>query len=175
MFDAFYDLEFKAEGTKEKKQIIVVNNMRKQYYVNVIKADAQDPSKHLKGAEITLYTSDGSVAKDINGKDCVRSTDDRGTAVFCIEFNGKEGYYAKETKAPQGYRLNKETYPVVLSESYDFAAENPIVITINDEALPKIVRVVTSDQGIALFLSLLSVSLAAAALILKIKKEAKKE
>ena len=174
-FDAFYDLEFKAEGTKEKKQIIVVNNMRKQYYVNVIKADAQDPSKHLKGAEITLYTSDGSVAKDINGKDCVRTTDDRGTAVFCVEFNSKEGYYAKETKAPQGYRLNKETYPVVLSESYDFAAENPIVITINDEALPKIVRVVTSDQGIALFLSLLSVSLAAAALILKIKKETKKE
>ena len=112
---------------------------RKKYFVAVEKVDAQNPNKKLKGAEITLFTKDGKIAKDVHGKDCVALTDEKGMVVFEVEYNeDMGGYYAQETKAPVGYRINSKHHKVVVSEDYNFAKDNAVKIVVNDEALPSI-------------------------------------
>ena len=138
-YEPMKDIEFEAKGTQEKPQVIKGVDARKKYFVAVEKVDAQNPNKKLKGAEITLFTKDGKIAKDVHGKDCVALTDEKGMVVFEVEYNeDMGGYYAQETKAPVGYRINHKHHKVVLSEDYHFAKENPVKIVVNDEALPSI-------------------------------------
>ena len=42
------------------------------------------------------------------------------------------GYYVKETKAPEGYRLNQKKYEIRTSENKGYAKDNPVEITIED-------------------------------------------
>lgn len=138
-YELMKDIEFEAKGTQEQPQVIQGVDARKKYFVSVEKVDAQNPNKKLKGAEITLFTKDGKIAKDVHGKDCVALTDEKGMVVFEVEYNeDMGGYYAQETKAPVGYRMNHKHHKVVLSEDYHFAKENPVKIVVNDEALPSI-------------------------------------
>lgn len=138
-YEPMKDIEFEAKGTQEKPQVIKGVDARKKYFVAVEKVDAQNPNKKLKGAEITLFTKDGKIAKDVHGKDCVALTDEKGMVVFEVEYNeDMGGYYAQETKAPVGYRMNHKHHKVTVSEDYDFAKGNPVKIVVNDEALPSI-------------------------------------
>lgn len=129
------DISFTVSGTLDQPQMIQMTDERKEFYVSVVKVDAADESKLLKGAEITLFKSDGTVAKDVNGKECVGITDGNGNIVFNVHYL-EDGYYVQETAAPTGYRINRNHYDVVLSEDYDFAENNPVKIVVNDEAVP---------------------------------------
>ena len=138
-FNTFEDIEFTVSGKKNEAQVLIATDVRKTYYVSAKKVDAQNTSKTLKGAEITLFNADNTVAKDVNGKECVGTTDENGVITWNVEFNGDNGgYYVKETGAPTGYRINNNKYAVELSEDYDFAQNNPVIIVVNDEALPAV-------------------------------------
>ena len=138
-FNTFEDIEFTVSGKQNEAQVLIAADVRKTYYVSAKKVDAQDTSKTLKGAEITLFNADNTVAKDVNGKECVGTTDENGVITWNVEFNGDNGgYYVKETGAPAGYRINNNKYAVELSEDYDFAQNNPVIIVVNDEALPAV-------------------------------------
>ena len=71
-YEPMKDIEFEAKGTQEKPQVIKGVDARKKYFVSVEKVDAQNPNKKLKGAEITLFTKDGKIAKDVHGKQMKR-------------------------------------------------------------------------------------------------------
>lgn len=149
-FEKMVDQPFKVTGTNEEHQVIVGVDTRKQYYVSAIKVDKQNEKKLLKGAELTLYTKDGKVAKEVSGKEAKGLTDGKGNITWCVEYNGdgtKEtlsGYYVRETAAPKGYRLNKDNHDVVLSEDYNFANDNAVKIVVRDTLLPAI-RTMDSD------------------------------
>ena len=149
-FEKMIDQPFKVTGTSEEHQVIVGVDTRKQYYVSAIKVDKQNEKKLLKGAELTLYTKDGKVAKEVSGKEAKGLTDGKGNITWCVEYNGDgtkdtlSGYYVRETAAPKGYRLNKDNHDVVLSEDYNFANDNAVKIVVRDTLLPAI-RTMDSD------------------------------
>ena len=149
-FEKMVDQPFKVTGTNEEHQVIVGVDTRKQYYVSAVKVDKQNEKKLLKGAELTLYTKDGKVAKEVSGKEAKGLTDGKGNITWCVEYNGDgtkdtlSGYYVRETAAPKGYRLNKDNHDVVLSEDYNFANDNAVKIVVRDTLLPAI-RTMDSD------------------------------
>lgn len=149
-FEKMVDQPFKVTGTNEEHQVIVGVDTRKHYYVSAIKVDKQNEKKLLKGAELTLYTKDGKVAKEVSGKEAKGLTDGKGNITWCVEYNGDgtkdtlSGYYVRETAAPKGYRLNKDNHDVVLSEDYNFANDNAVKIVVRDTLLPAI-RTMDSD------------------------------
>ncbi len=143
-FEKMVDQPFKVTGTNEEHQVIVGVDTRKQYYVSAIKVDKQNEKKLLKGAELTLYTKDGKVAKEVSGKEAKGLTDGKGNITWKVEYNGDgtkdtlSGYYVRETAAPKGYKLNPDNHNVVLSEDYNFANDNAVKIVVRDTLLPAI-------------------------------------
>ena len=167
-FNKFEDIEFTVTGTRQSKQIISAVDQRKVFYVSAIKVDAMDNSKKLKGAELTLFKADGTVALDKDGKECKGITDGEGVITWAVEFaDDLGGYYVQETAAPEGYRINNEHHKVVLSEDYDFAVNNAVKVVVNDMALPS---VKTGDTFNAVGLSMMFVGGLAVAVFLFLKK-----
>ena len=169
-FNKFEDIEFTVTGTRQSKQIISAVDQRKVFYVSAIKVDAMDNSKKLKGAELTLFKADGTVALDKDGKECKGITDGEGVITWAVEFaDDLGGYYVQETAAPEGYRINHDHFQVTLSEDYDFAVNNAVKVVVNDMALPS---VKTGDTfNAALFACMLIGSLSAAVFLFLKKKE----
>ena len=169
-FNKFEDIEFTVTGTRQSKQIISAVDQRKVFYVSAIKVDAMDSSKKLKGAELTLFKADGTVAVDKDGNPCVGITDGEGVITWTVEYaDDLGGYYVQETAAPEGYRINHDHFQVVLSEDYDFAVNNAVKVVVNDMALPS---VKTGDTfNAALFACMLIGSLGAAVFLFLKKKE----
>jgi hypothetical protein len=83
--------------------------------VRIAKADHDDIKHFLKGAEITVFNEDGTIAKDINGNDCVGLTDENGQVQFTLLYDENNSYYVKETKAPQGYHINEDKFEVKIT------------------------------------------------------------
>ena len=138
-FNKFDDIEFTVTGTRQHEQVVMAVDTRKVFYVSAIKVDAMDNSKKLKGAELTLFKADGTVALDKDGKECKGITDGEGVITWAVEFaDDLGGYYVQETAAPEGYRINHEHFQVVLSEDYDFAVNNAVKVVVNDMALPSV-------------------------------------
>ena len=169
-FEKFEDIEFTVTGTRQSEQIISAVDQRKVFYVSAIKVDAMDSSKKLKGAELTLFKADGTVAVDKDGNTCVGITDGEGVITWAVEFaDDLGGYYVQETAAPEGYRINHDHFKVELSEDYDFAVNNAVKVVVNDMALPS---VKTGDTfNAALFACMLIGSLVAAVFLFLKKKE----
>ena len=167
-FNKFEDIEFTVTGTRQHEQVVMAVDTRKVFYVSAIKVDAMDNSKKLKGAELTLFKADGTVALDKDGKECKGITDGEGVITWAVEFaDDLGGYYVQETAAPEGYRINNEHHKVVLSEDYDFAINNAVKVVVNDMALPS---VKTGDTFNAVGLSMMFVGGLAVAVILFLKK-----
>lgn len=80
--------------------------------VTIAKADAENVNHFLKGAEITVFNQDGTIAKDKDGKDAVGVTDENGKVSFKLAYDQDNEMYVMETKAPEGYELSTEKYPV---------------------------------------------------------------
>ena len=170
-FNKFEDIEFTVTGTRQSKQIISAVDQRKVFYVSAIKVDAMDNSKKLKGAELTLFKADGTVALDKDGKECKGITDGEGVITWAVEYaDDLGGYYVQETAAPEGYRINHDHFQVVLSEDYDFAVNNAVKVVVNDTALPAIVKTADTFNAV-LFVVLLIGSLGAAVFLFFKKKE----
>ena len=169
-FEKFEDIEFEVTGTRQHEQVIMAVDHRKVFYVSAIKVDAMDNSKKLKGAELTLFKADGTVAVDKDGNPCVGITDGEGVITWAVEYaDDLGGYYVQETAAPEGYRINNDHHKVVISEDYDFAVNNAVKVVVNDTALPAIVK--TADTFNAVGLSMMFVGGLAAALFLFLKKK----
>jgi uncharacterized surface anchored protein len=167
-FNKFEDIEFTVTGTRQHEQVVMAVDTRKVFYVSAIKVDAMDNSKKLKGAELTLFKADGTVALDKDGKECKGITDGEGVITWAVEFaDDLGGYYVQETAAPEGYRINNEHHKVVLSEDYDFAVNNAVKVVVNDMALPS---VKTGDTFNAVGLSMMFVGGLAVAVFLFLKK-----
>lgn len=168
-FNKFEDIEFTVTGTRQHEQVVMAVDTRKVFYVSAIKVDAMDNSKKLKGAELTLFKADGTVAVDKDGNPCVGITDGEGVITWAVEFaNDLGGYYVQETAAPEGYRINHDHFQVVLSEDYDFAVNNAVKVVVNDMALPS---VKTGDTFNAVGLSMMFVGGLAVAVFLFLKKK----
>ena len=169
-FNKFEDIEFTVTGTRQHEQVIMAVDHRKVFYVAATKVDAQDNTKKLKGAELTLFKADGTVAVDKDGNPCVGITDGEGVITWAVEFaDDLGGYYVQETAAPEGYRINNDHHKVVISEDYDFAVGNAVKVVVNDMALPS---VKTGDTfNAALFACMLIGSLGAAVFLFLKKKE----
>ena len=169
-FNKFDDIEFTVTGTRQHEQVVMAVDTRKVFYVSAIKVDAMDSSKKLKGAELTLFKADGTVALDKDGNPCVGITDGEGVITWAVEFaDDLGGYYVQETAAPEGYRINHDHFKVELSEDYDFAVNNAVKVVVNDTALPAIVK--TADTFNAIGLSMMFVGGLAVAVFLFLKKK----
>ena len=167
-FNKFEDIEFTVTGTRLHEQVVMAVDTRKVFYVSAIKVDAMDNSKKLKGAELTLFKADGTVAVDKDGNPCVGITDGEGVITWAVEYaDDLGGYYVQETAAPEGYRINHDHFQVVLSEDYDFAVNNAVKVVVNDMALPS---VKTGDTFNAVGLSMMVVGGLAVAVFLFLKK-----
>ena len=168
-FNKFEDIEFTVTGTRQHEQVVMAVDTRKVFYVSAIKVDAMDSSKKLKGAELTLFKADGTVAVDKDGNPCVGITDGEGVITWAVEYaDDLGGYYVQETAAPEGYRINNDHHKVVISEDYDFAVNNAVKVVVNDMALPS---VKTGDTFNAVGLSMMFVGGLAAAVFLFLKKK----
>ena len=168
-FNKFEDIEFTVTGTRQHEQVVMAVDTRKVFYVSAIKVDAMDNSKKLKGAELTLFKADGTVAVDKDGNPCVGITDGEGVITWAVEYaDDLGGYYVQETAAPEGYRINHDHFQVVLSEDYDFAVNNAVKVVVNDMALPS---VKTGDTFNAVGLSMMFVGGLAVAVFLFLKKK----
>ena len=167
-FEKFEDIEFELTGTRQHEQVIMAVDHRKVFYVAATKVDAQDNTKKLKGAELTLFKADGTVAVDKDGNPCVGITDGEGVITWAVEFaDDLGGYYVQETAAPEGYRINNDHHKVVISEDYDFAVNNAVKVVVNDTALPS---VKTGDTFNVVGLSMMFVGGLAVAVFLFLKK-----
>ena len=103
--------------------------------VSIVKADKDNTNKVLKGAEITVFNADGTVAKDKNGKDAVGITDENGKVTFKLAYDQDNEMYVMETKAPEGYTLSTEKYPVKRTGN-DKLGVDQISITVLDDKVP---------------------------------------
>lgn len=170
-FDKFEDIEFTVTGTRQHEQVIMAVDTRKVMYIAAVKVDAMDNTKKLKGAELTLFKADGTVAIDKDGNPCVGITDGEGVITWAVEYaDDLGGYYVQETAAPEGYRINHDHFQVVVSEDYDFAVNNAVKVVVNDTALPAIVKTADTFNAV-LFVVLLIGSLGAAVFLFLKKKQ----
>lgn len=103
--------------------------------LSIVKADKDNTSKVLKGAEFTIYNHDGTVAKDKNGKDAVGVTDENGKVTFKLAYDQDNEMYIMETKAPEGYTLSTEKYPVKRTGK-DKLGVDQVTITVLDDKVP---------------------------------------
>lgn len=127
------DISFTANGTLARPQLVSMTDRKAMIWIHLIKTDAADPEKKLKGARFQIYHSeDDSVVKDPDGNDVVLITDADGNAWLSLIYDPK-GYYVRETEAPEGYQLTDQTYDVTLSDQNGFSEETPVVIEVTNE------------------------------------------
>lgn len=91
-------------------------NSRSDASLTVVKKDADDSSKTLKGAEFKLYDGDTEVASyttDENGQFVISTKDNALESYLPVDGQTKE-LKLKETKAPEGYKLNQKDTVIVL-------------------------------------------------------------
>ena len=169
-FEKAKEIEFTATGSSAEKQLVSMTDARKNYFVSIKKVDAADKNKTLAGAEFTLFNADGSVAVDVYGKQCIATTGADGLVSFNVEYKDDlGGYYVQETKAPNGYKLNNNKYVVNPVDDKNFAKENPIQITVENELAPEIGTGVSTGGVIALAFVALAAMTCGAYLLIKKK------
>ena len=130
--DMLFSVDMAEPGTA---QMITAIDSLEHVFIEAEKVDAADHNKKLEGAELTLFTADGEIAKTVDGKDAVAVTDKNGEVSWEVEY--AEGMYVQETKAPEGYKLNSNYHEVKIEKDYTFSENDPIEIMVADEADPK--------------------------------------
>ena len=130
---SYNDVEFATHADiEDEEQTVEVSLL---LHVKVAKVDADNIKYTLKGAEITIFNADGTIAKDIDGKDCVGITDDNGEVNFTVLYREDNTYYAQETKAPAGYNINNDKFEIVATEERESEGVCLIPIQIKDKII----------------------------------------
>lgn len=132
---------FTVTGELNLAQVITFTNQRQVVYVGVKAVDAKS-GKALKGAEFALLNKGSKVVLDTAGKPAVKSTDANGYALFAVTYrDGMEngGYFIRETKSPDGYKINKDAFEIKLGKDYSFSETDPLMITVKDESRKAII------------------------------------
>ena len=133
--------------------------------IQIAKGDKDKTNYFLKGAEITVYTTDGKIAKDVDGKDCVGISDENGLVSFNVPYGE---YYAMETKAPNGYNISTEKYTIKPTiKGREDVAIDTIKVTILDTAI--VIPPKTGDVLMWIFLTIFIIGIAG--LVLSRKKK----
>ena len=132
--DLYYkNVEFATHSDIEDKDQTL--NVSLRLHVKIGKADKDNIKYFLKDAEITIFNQDGTIAKDVDGKDCVGMTNDKGEVDFTILYDENNTYYAQETKAPKGYNLNKDKFEIKPSGDRETLGTDLIKINILDSII----------------------------------------
>ena len=79
------------------------------------KAESQSSDKGFAGAEYTVYAAEKNRDYEKDQEAAVLTLNEDGKAVSGDLIHGK--YYVKETKAPAGYQLDGNKYPVTVSDT----------------------------------------------------------
>lgn len=125
--------------------------------VSIYKLDSKNEKVLLKGAEITVFNADGTVAIDKWGNECIGLTDENGEVTFVLLKSKTDEYYAQETKAPAGYHINVNKFELDLTGNTKYKVE--IDVHINDMAII-IPPVRTGDENhLVLWIVILSAAL----------------
>ena len=96
--------------------------------IEVIKY-AEDTNQPLKGAEITLFDENDEIVLEVYiDKPCVAVTDENGKVTFYVDSYKYKNIYAKETKAPEGYLINKEKFNIELVDGENWIENTSIDI-----------------------------------------------
>lgn len=125
--------------------------------VKIAKADKLRTYYMLKGAEITVFNADGSIAKDINGNDCIGVTDKDGLVTFEMYQYDWEYFYVMETKAPKGYALCKDQFWIHATDENSKDADGAFQINVNIFDMWLLIPPKTGDNVPVLPLILLAV------------------
>ena len=128
----------------------------------------------LKGAEVTLFNEDGTIAKDVNGKDCIKLTDENGNVEFVLNCEPGTKFYVQETKAPAGYHINPNKFEVIASIDDDNILDIGIELEDNILSVPPTVITnnppKTGDTSNIWLYGILLIGAITTALVLVIKK-----
>lgn len=136
--------------------------------VRIAKADAEKVDHYLQGAEITVYNQDGTIAKDKDGKDAVGVTDKNGQVSFKLAYDQDNQMYVMETKAPEGYEISTEKYPITRTGK-DKLGVDLIKINVLDNAI--VIPPTGVETNPVLFVGLGVLALATLGVILLAKKK----
>ncbi len=150
VFEYLYDEQGKLlaahTDVNDREQIV---SCPKIIRVMLTKRDINDQSQLLSGCEITIFDNNDEIVQDVYGRQAVKMTDQDGKVEFELFFR-EDGYYARETKAPKGYRLN--------NDKFAFKAGNEIItIVINDSSVAETGDVQINIFVLTAFFSALSV------------------
>ena len=106
------DIRCQIQKDKQTIEIRVKNFRKTEAEILVVKYDKDDPGHYLEGAEFMLYR-DETLNDPINGPFV---TDKNGKIILGADLNLQEGntYYLKETKAPDGYKLDETVHSFTL-------------------------------------------------------------
>ena len=156
---------------EDKAQTVFVSLI---LHVNIAKADFEDVNYFLKGAEITIFNGDGTVAKDIYGNDCIGLTDENGAVDFVVLYYDADcSFYAMETKAPEGYQLCYDKFPVGPSEDKESLGTDLIKLNILDEVI--IIPPDTGDRIPYIVFGALGIGVLGLSILFIVKKTKKKK
>ena len=160
-FDKVEERTFTVTGEASVYQVLLVKDNHSKEYIRAEKVDALKMNKKLAGAVLELYNAKTNklVAKGTTGND--------GTVTFEVKWNDdNEGYYIKETKAPNGYKLSSDRYVVSKATAeVGLDKDSPVVVVITNESVPN-----TGISAPWIAISCLSVSLIALYFLLSKKK-----
>lgn len=126
-----------ADINDDEQTIIVPLKLHAQ----IAKADRANVTYFLKDAEITIFKkgvngAPDTIAKDINGKDCVGMTDENGRIDFTVIYYSEDDqFYAMETKAPRGYQLCEDKFEIYPSGDREGLGTDLIKISVLDEII----------------------------------------
>ena len=171
---------FTVTGELNLAQVITFTNQRQVVYVGVKAVDAKS-GKALKGAEFALLNKGSKVVLDAAGKPAVKSTDVNGYALFAVTYrDGMEngGYYIRETKSPDGYKINMDSFEIKLGKDYSFSETDPLMITVKDESRKAVIGrngSLKTNAGIGIGVGIAAGIAGAVLIILLIVKGKKKD
>lgn len=132
-YETAADVVFTATGTLARPQVISMTDRICDVWVHLVKMDGADPRKKLADAEFAVYRkADHSIAIDCEGNKAVKRTDAEGNAWFHLPYDAN-GYYVKETKAPEGYQQRSENMEVKITAEKGLAKDSPVVMQVLNE------------------------------------------
>jgi uncharacterized surface anchored protein len=126
-YDLCQDVSFQMTGTVAKPQTVLAADHAKTIYLKVDKRGIEENMPLLSDCEITVFNAESNkAALSLSGGTARGVTDENGTVEFQLPYTN-DGYYVKETKAPQGYAIDSNPKEIRLSEeSFNSAAPQEI-------------------------------------------------